>query len=186
MPPPPHAPPVPNAPHVLPWIEAHAGLVPAGARVLDVACGAGANVAFFLARGHSVTAVDVDVSRIGSLADHPRVEVVAADLEDGSPPPFAGRTFGGVVVTRYLYRPLLPHLVQAVAPGGALLYETFALGHERFGRPANPAFLLAPGELLAAVEGELRVVAHEEVTVTLDGENGPRPAAIQHIAAVRG
>lgn len=183
----PPLPPVPQDPPrpVLPWVATHADLVPAGLRVLDVACGAGANVAYFLGRGHPVTAVDIDVSRLGPLRDDPRVEVIAADLEGGSPPPFAGRTFGGVVVTRYLYRPLLPHLVRAVAPGGALLYETFALGHERFGRPANPAFLLAPGELLAAVEGELRVVAYEEVTVTLDGETGPRPAAVQHIAAVR-
>ena len=77
--------------------------------------------------------------------------MIAADLEDGSPPPFVGRTFAGVVVTRYLHRPLLPHLVEAVATGGVLLYETFALDQARFGRPANPAFLLEPGELLEAV-----------------------------------
>ena len=168
---------------VSPWIQAHSALVPAGGRVLDVACGTGPNTAWFVAHGHPVTAVDRDIDRLGVLADDPLVEAVAADLERGDLP-FTGRTFAGVVVTRYLHRPLLPHLVGAVAPGGALLYETFAQGQERFGRPTNPAFLLAPGELRRVVEGVLRVVAFEDVIVDLGGPEHRR-AALQRIAAVR-
>jgi SAM-dependent methyltransferase len=162
------------------WIVSHAGLVPDGAAVLDVACGSGRHTRFFLARGHPVVAVDQDLGGVADLAGRPGCELVEADLEAGAPPPFAGRTFGAVVVTNYLHRPLLPALVAAVAPGGALLYETFARGNERFGRPTNPDFLLEPAELLDAVHGELRVVAYEDVVV-----DSPRPAAVQRIAAVR-
>src|SRR4029450_9461103 len=93
----------------------------------------------------------------------PGLEVVQADLEDGSPFPLAGCRFDGVVVTSYLYRPLFPDLVAAVAPDGGLIYQTFARGQERFGQPTNPDFLLAPGELLEAVRGHLRVVAYEDI-----------------------
>jgi len=163
-----------------PWVVRHAALVPDGAVVLDVACGGGRHVRWFVERGHPVVAVDRDVAGVADLRDRPGCELVEADLESGARPPFAGRTFGGVVVTNYLHRPLLPAVVAAVAPGGVLLYETFARGNARFGHVTNPDFLLDPGELLDAVRGELRVVAYEDVVV-----DHPRPAAVQRIAAVR-
>jgi SAM-dependent methyltransferase len=103
----------------------------------------------------------------------------AADLEAG-PWPLAGRRFDAVVVTNYLHRPLLPALVDCLEPGGVLLYETFARGNERFGKPSNPDFLLAPGELLEAVRGRLRVVAYEDRVI-----DTPRAAAIQRLCARR-
>jgi SAM-dependent methyltransferase len=105
-------------------------------------------------------------------------EIVVADIENG-PWPFAGRRFEAVVVTNYLWRPLLPTLIDAVAPGGVLLYETFAAGHETLGRPRNPDFLLRPGELLEAARPALRVVAYE------DGYAEPPPRFVQRVAAVR-
>ena len=160
------------------WIERFADAVPAGGRVLDVACGRGRNTRLFLGRGHPVTAVDVDVTGLADLAGDERLEILAADLEDGRPFPLAGRTFAAVVVTAYLHRPLLPALVAAVAPGGLLLYETFSRDHGPFGPPTNPAFLLAPGELLAVVGGQLRVIAYEDLVL-----HEPRPAAVQRICA---
>lgn len=162
-----------------PWVARFAPRVPAGV-VLDVACGSGRHTRLFLERGHRVVAVDRDVSGVADLRDHPRVEVVAADLEDGTTFPLAARRFAGVVVTSYLHRPLLSALVAAVAPGGVLVYETFARGHERFGPPTNPDFLLRPGELLEAVRGHLRVVADEDLVV-----DEPRTAAVQRLCAVR-
>ena len=100
-----------------------------------------------------------------------------ADLEDGSPWPLGERRFGGIVVTNYLHRPLLPLLIDRLEPGGVLVYETFARGHERFGKPSNPAFLLEPGELLRAVGGTLRVVAFEDVALA--------DRVVQRIVAVR-
>ena len=100
-----------------------------------------------------------------------------ADIENG-PWPFAGETFDAVVVTHYLWRPRLPDIVAAVAPGGVLLYETFAAGNETVGKPSRPDFLLKPGELLAACDG-LQVVAYE------NGWLDAPPRFVQRIAAVR-
>lgn len=160
------------------WIERFAGLVPAGGPVLDVACGGGRHTRLFLALGHPVTAVDRDISALHDLAARPDLERLQADLEDGRPFPLASRQFAGVVVTNYLYRPLFPALIAALAPGGVLLVETFTLGNERFGRPRNPDHLLRPGELLEAVRGALRVLAYEDLVV-----DKPRPAAVQRICA---
>lgn len=177
-------PPDAGAPAGLPapsaWVQRFAPMVPAGGTVLDLACGGGRHLRLFLARGHPVVAVDRDLSGLKDLAGDPRLEAIAADLEDGRPWPLGDRRFAGVVVTKYLHRPLLPAIVAAVAPGGLLIYETFAVGNERFGRPRNPDFLLRPGELLDAVAGQLDVVAYENLEVT-----DPRPAVIQRIAARR-
>jgi SAM-dependent methyltransferase len=158
-----------------PWIVQWAGLVPAGAAVLDVAAGGGRHSHFFANRGHKVTAIDRDVS---ALTAQPNVEIVQADLEDGSPWPLPGRTFGGVVVTNYLQRPLFPALLDALMPGGVLLYETFMEGNERFGRPSRPEFLLKDGELLELVRDRLSVTAYEARMIS-----EPKMAMIQRIAA---
>ena len=117
------------------WIVTWAVLLPADATVLDIAAGKGRHSRYFAARGHRVTAIDRDVSE---LAAADGIEVIAADLEDGSPWPLGDRRFGAVVVTNYLHRPLFPVLFEALQPGGILLYETFMIGNERFGKPSRP------------------------------------------------
>lgn len=162
------------------WVERFAGLVPPGGDVLDVACGKGRHTRLFLARGHPVVALDIDLAGIADLAGHARLETLEVDLEDGRPFVYARRRFAAVVVTNYLHRPLLPALVAAVRPGGVLIYETFARGQERLGRPRTPEYLLEPGELLEAVRGRLRVIAYEDLIV-----DDPRPAAVERICALR-
>jgi SAM-dependent methyltransferase len=162
------------------WVARFAGLVPADGAVLDLACGAGRHSRLFLGRGNKVVALDIDTSDVADLTANPRAEIVEADLEDGRPFPLRDRQFAGIVVSRYLYRPLFPALIAALVPGGILIYETFAKGNEAFGRPRNPDHLLDPGELLEAVRGHLRVLAYEDLT---QGE--PRPAAIQRLCARR-
>lgn len=157
------------------WIVQWAGLVSADAAVLDVAAGGGRHTRFFAGRGHTVTAIDRDIS---ALAAQPNVEIVQADLEDGSPWPLPGRPFGAVVVTNYLHRPLFPALLGALSPGGVLLYETFMEGNERFGRPSQPDFLLKDGELLELVRGRFSVVAYEARMIS-----EPKMAMVQRIAA---
>lgn len=157
------------------WVRRWAHLLPPGASVLDVACGSGRHLRWLHGRGHPVTGVDRDPDALAPLRG--LGEILCADIEAG-PWPLAGRTFGAVVVTRYLWRPLLPTLVASVAPGGVLLYETFAAGNETVGRPARPDFLLRPGELLQACAG-LCTVAYE------DGFLDAPERFVQRIAAVR-
>ena len=164
------------------WVERFLAGVPDGGVVLDIACGAGRHLRRALERGHAVVGLDRDVSGLADLAGRGDVEILAHDLEaaGGLDLPTAERRFGGVIVTNYLFRPLLTRLAGLVAPDGILIYETFARGQERFGKPSNPDFLLAPGELLEAVRGRLRVVAYEDLVV-----DEPRPAAIQRLCARR-
>ena len=162
------------------WIVRFAPLVSARAPVLDLACGQGRHTRFFLARGHPVTAVDVDVSGLEDLRGTPGLELLAANLEDGSPWPLAGRRFGAVVVVNYLWRPVFPDIIESVGLGGVLLYATFALGNEAYGRPTNPDFLLRPGELIERVQGRLQIVAYEHGYL-----ERPRPMVRQRICALR-
>ena len=157
------------------WVVQWAPQIRPGGEVLDVACGSGRHALFLQRMGFEVHGVDRDASLFRDRP--PEVRLVEADLEAGTWP-LAGQRFDGIVVTNYLHRPLMPVLVSSLEPGGVLIYETFAQGNERFGKPSNPAFLLAPGELLEAVRGRLRVVAYEDRVV-----DTPRPAAVQRLCA---
>jgi len=148
---------------------------------LDLAAGSGRHTRYFKGLGHAVTAVDRDVSGLADLADDAQISVIAADLEGGAPWPLENRQFAGIIVTNYLHRPLFPKLAASLLPGGILIYETFGVGNERFGKPSNPDFLLRPGELLAFAEAEglvVRAYACGEVTE-------PRPAMLQRMVSVR-
>lgn len=163
-----------------PWVQRWSALVPSGARVLDVACGSGRHTRWFAARGAKVTAIDRDAAALAPLRSLPEgaVEVIEADIEN-APWPLADRRFDAVIVTNYLWRPLLPTLVASIAEGGVLIYETFARGNASVGKPSNPAFLLEPGELLRAAAG-LRVVAYEDGFIAAEPQR-----FVQRIAAVR-
>jgi len=153
-------------------------LIRRGGRVLDLAAGSGRHCRLLLESGFAVCAVDRDISALSPLAAT-GCEVRRVDLETGAAWPL-GTSYDGVVVTNYLYRPLLPAIGRALAAGGVLIYETFACGNERFGRPRNPDFLLRPGELLDAF-AMLTVVAFEQGEVSAS-----RSAVIQRIAATAG
>jgi SAM-dependent methyltransferase len=164
------------------WIARHAHLVPHSGPVLDLAAGGGRHTRYFKGLGHAVTAVDRDLSGLADLEGDAQITVVAADLEGGNPWPLGERRFAGIVVANYLHRPLFPRIAAALQPGGVLLYETFARGNERFGKPSNPDFLLEPGELLDFAEAEgLTVRAYHCGEV-----QAPRPAVVQRIVAMAG
>ena len=156
-----------------PWIVRFAGEIEPGGQVLDLACGSGRHSIYLLQRGHAVTSSDIDVSALADLQEESNLEVVAADLEN-APWPFSDRQFAAVIVTNYLHRPLFPNILSALAPGGLLLYETFAAGNERFGRPRNPAYLLKRGELISGILAGLTILAYEDVII-----DEPSPAAVQ-------
>ena len=144
-----------------PWVERFLPGVPKGGEVLDVACGRGRNLRFALKAGYRVVGLDRNVSGVADLEGKKGVELIEADLEDGSPFPLGTRRFAGVIVVNYLYRLMLSAIIGAVADDGVLIYETFALGHERFGKPSNPDYLLKPNELIDAVTPDLVVVDFE-------------------------
>jgi SAM-dependent methyltransferase len=163
---------------VSPWVARFAPLVPAG-EVLDLACGPGRHARHFAALGHPVLALDRDPDALAQAAGQ-GITTLQCDLEDGLTPwPFAPARFAGIVVTNYLHRPLLADLARSLAPGGILIYETFSVGNEEFGRPSNPDFLLREGELLGLAAGNgLAVIAYEDGVIT-----SPKPAMVQRLCA---
>ena len=164
------------------WVRRWSHLAPAGGSVLDVACGRGRHARWFAGRGHPVVAVDRSAEAIAALGlEAERCEALVADIETG-PWPLPGRQFDAVVITNYLWRPLLPTLLASLASGGVLIYETFAAGNETVGKPSRPDFLLQPGELLQLCQS-LRTVAYEDGFET--GLAGSTGRFVQRIAAVR-
>lgn len=157
------------------WVTRWSHLVPAASEVLDIACGHGRHMRHFAALGHPVVGVDRNPDAISAVS--PLGQALCADIENG-PWPLSGQTFGGVIVTHYLWRPLWPQILASLAPGGVLIYETFAAGNETVGKPSRPDFLLQPGELLTTCK-DLRVIAFEEGFL-------PQPDRfVQRIVAVR-
>lgn len=170
------------------WVRRFSPLIPAAGSVLDLACGGGRHARLLAGMGFSVEAVDRDATALASLSGIAGITTRCADLE-GGPWPYGGRIFAGIIVTNYLWRPLLPLLFAALDSGGVLIYETFMLGHERFGKPSNPAFLLRPSELLEIVRGRLTVVAFEQGEVKRSAAEvmGEQcPSVVQRICALRG
>ncbi len=162
-----------------PWVRRWLGVLPAGATVLDFAAGSGRHAREALRRGLRATAIDRDAAALASLEQGIATRV--SDLEAGEWP-FDDQCFDAVVVANYLFRPRFALLAALVAPGGLLIYETFAQGNERYGRPSNPAFLLAPGELYErSRRAGLRVLGYEHGRV-----EQPRPAVVQRVCAARG
>lgn len=162
------------------WVRRFAPLIPAGGEVLDLACGAGRHARLLAGLGYRVEAVDRDENLLAGLARISGVTTRQADLEGGGWPYF-GRHFEGIVVTNYLWRPLMPSLMASLAEGGVLIYETFMAGNERFGKPSRPEYLLRHGELLDLMHKRFTVIAFEQGEV-----ESPWPAVIQRICVCRG
>ena len=157
------------------WVARWSHLMPAGCSVLDVACGHGRHMRHFAELGHPVTGVDRNPEAVAAVA--PLGEAICADIENG-PWPFLNRSFGGVVVTNYLWRPLWPRILESLTPHGVLIYETFSIGNETVGKPSRPDFLLQQGELLNVCK-DLRIVAFQEVFIAEPDR------FVQRIVAVR-
>lgn len=153
-----------------PFVLAQEAALRAAARhglVLDLACGRGRHARLLAAWGLRVVALDRNRDALAALAAAARaaalpIAPLRADAEAPFGLPFRPASFGAVLVTRFLFRPLAPTLAALLRPGGLLVYETFTTRNRDLGQgPGNPAFLLEPGELAQLFPG-LEVVASQE------------------------
>ncbi len=165
----------------LPRLREAAALGP----LLDLACGRGCNALAAAGAGLRVAGIDRDPEALAALRAAARerraaLSAVRADLEAGLGIPVRPGSCGGILVFRFLFRPLAPAIEAALAPGGILLYETFTIEQRslRHG-PRNPAFLLEPGELRALFRGLQVLHFSEGVTAA------PRPEALARLTARR-
>ena len=165
---------------ISPWIAQHSSLLKPASRVLDLACGQGRHALHFAERGAVVLAVDREPAALACI-DHPQVTTLQLDLEQ-TYWPLTEAQYGrwdAIVVTNYLHRPHLDQLPALLNDGGILLYETFAVGNEAFGRPSNPDFLLRHGELLELARRHgLQVIGYRDTQVS-----APKPAMVQSLCA---
>ena len=155
------------------WVTRWTHLLPPQSQVLDLACGAGRHMRWLAGHGHQCTGVDRSAEALATAQAYG--QVLEADIE-GGPWPLEGQLFDAVIVTHYLWRPLMPRILESLKPHGFLIYETFAIGHERIGKPSRPDFLLKPGELLQTC-AKMHVIAYE------DGFSEQPPKFVQRIVA---
>ena len=160
------------------WVRRYYRQFPKNGFILDLAGGIGRHARFLSQKGFKVLLVDNQISKAKDLQDAEGVKLVEYDLEAGNLIPFPASSFQGIVVTNYLYRPIFPQLLCLLNAGGILIYETFAVGHEKYGRPTNPDYLLNSGELINLVSPQMRVIAYEERLITR-----PNKAYVQRIVA---
>ena len=161
------------------WVRKYAKLISQGGAVLDLACGRGRHTRFLLERGIKVTALDYDISQLKDIPETENLKTIEHDLEGSSPWPFSSQTFDGIVVANYLYRPLFSKILESLAPKGVLIYQTFAVGNEKYGRPRNPDYLLSNDELLKVFGKHLHVVQYSHGFI-----KQPLPAIMQSICCI--
>ncbi|MDO8176848.1 MAG: class I SAM-dependent methyltransferase [Undibacterium sp.] len=174
-----------------PWVCRFLPLIPKNqGPVLDLACGSGRHSRLLLDAGYDVWALDKDASLLAPLAllgarCFP-FDLEAQDSDSGNAGkvnwPFDPDMFSAIIVTNYLYRPLLSMLTFSLKEQGILIYETFAAGNEVFGRPRSRDFLLQPGELIDCFLSEPVSTRKNQCIAYEHGQiNNPKPAIVQRI-----
>ena len=162
------------------WVKKHIKIIRKNGIVLDLACGAGRHTRLLLETGRRVFALDCDINKLIDLRDNDSVTIIKHDLETANSWPFSPQTFDGIVVTNYLHRPLYSYIIDSLAVNGVLIYQTFAVGNEKYGRPQNPDFLLKENELLEVFGKRLEVVHYSHGYI-----HNPSPAVMQNICCVK-
>ena len=162
------------------WVRRFYDQIPKNGLILDLAGGSGRHTRFLTQKGFKLLLLDNDIAKAKHLQDVENIVLMEYDLEDGNALPFPKSSFQGVVVTNYLYRPIFPQLLDLLDDGGILIYETFAVGNEKYGRPTNPDYLLKSGELISLVSSQMRIIAYEECLV-----GRPAKAYVQRITAAK-
>jgi SAM-dependent methyltransferase len=126
-------------------------LLPVKGKALDLACGLGGNALTLVAYGLETVAWDISpvaIERLNAYAANEGLTSLSAqvrDVEQFPPPP---ASFALIIVSYYLERALIPHLIDALLPGGLIFYQTFTQTAVSDLGPSNPAYRLADNELL--------------------------------------
>ena len=162
------------------WVKKHIHLIPEKSTVADIACGKGRHTRLLLRRGFFVVAFDKDVSGLRDIPPTPNLRVVEVDLEADNECLKHPKEFSAIIVVNYLHRPLFDNLIHALKPGGILIYQTFMVGNERYGRPHNTDYLLKENELSTRLEAEFRIIEFDQGYIEY-----PKPAVIQKICATK-
>ena len=147
----------------------HLGLLTALDRslpVLDLACGTGRSGLILAREGIPVVFADSSTTALEIVSQSLEDDALPGstwqvDLEQADTSPLSGKCFSAIIGFRYLHRPLFPALMEAIKPGGLVIYETFTIENLRFGRPNNPDFLLKPGELRTIFQ-DWQIIFHSE------------------------
>ncbi len=160
------------------WVIRWASLIQQGGRVLDLACGNGRHSIFLASLGFDVVAIDRDEQKLTNFSQFKKITPICSDLEK-RPWPLSDDKFNGIIITNYLHRPLLPHIVRALDKPGVLIYETFGEGNEAFGKPTNKDFLLLRNELFNTLSETLHIVSFEQGYVV-----NPKKAIVQRVCAI--
>ena len=161
------------------WVECYSSLIPFGKGVLDLACGSGRHTGMLLNNGYQVTAVDIDTTLVKQNFSNKKLNIVKCDLETLSSWPFGKNSFLGIIVVNYLHRPLYSRIMESLEEGGVLIYQTFADGNSRYGKPKNPDYLLKRGEL-KTVFGGMRIISYQHGYLSY-----PSQSVVQRICCIK-
>ena len=161
------------------WVECYSSLIPSGGSVLDLACGSGRHTGMLLNKGYQVTAVDIDTTLIKQNFSNKNLNIVKCDLESLSFWPFEKNSFLGIIVVNYLHRPLFSKIIESLREEGVLVYQTFADGHSRYGKPKNPDYLLKRGELKTVFDS-MKIISYQHGYLSY-----PSQSIIQRICCVK-
>ena len=143
------------------WVTYCTNLINKKSKILDVACGSGRHAKFLIQKGHFVTGIDINPKFELNADDQKNNKIIKYDLENNVWP-FETDSFDCILVTNYLHRALFPFFIKSVKQNGFIIYETFSLGNEKFGKPSNPDYLLDNNELLNLLKHEMRIISYQD------------------------
>ncbi len=160
-------------------------LLPSRGSALDLASGLGGNAIHLARAGLEVSAIDlssVAMTKLSTYAEQQQLAISCCcrNLENETEQQserLNNSSFDVIVVSHYLYRPLLPSLLRALRPRGLLFYQTFTQQRLGASGPSNNAYRLAENELLRHCAG-LHILLYREDGLQGDTTQGFRNQAM--------
>ena len=130
--------------------------------ILDLASGYGRHSKYIASKNHNVVAVDNKITKLKTFSNHKRIKSICFNMETEDKWPFKTE-FDIVIVVNYLFRNNFDKILKLVKLNGYLLYETFSLGNEKYGKPSNPDFLLKKNEFKKLIGKNFEIMKYLNV-----------------------